>query len=425
MVERTASKRGKRIMRAFKINEISGVDVPAQEHARTTLMKRAVPRTLTKAAALAKEVQAVDFDTVLAERQALEVTSEVGEELRGKWYALQQSFETIACDENVSATDKITAMQQSLQQYVDSLSAQSAEIAEEMTKALTAAPALAELLKNGTNEGDEPMTDAEKRQLDELQKQVAGLTKQLEAATAKDVAKNAAQLQKELDETKAKLDEATKKAETEAAAKAEATAKADMDDAQKAHLAKLDEAGQKAFIAMKADDRKKAVADAVAKAADADPVVYKAADGTEFRKSVGEAVIALAKRADESDKIAKAEREKRENAELAKRADDELKLFSEDIAKRDDKIAILRAIEKMEDGPKTALLKMLEVGGKAIKAAFSTIGHQNEAVAKAAGDFEKRVSEVMARDKISKADAMSKARVEYPEEFKAFQASGN
>src|SRR5690606_15434832 len=134
MVERIVSKRGKRIMRAFKINEISGVDVPAQEHARTTLMKRAVPRALTKAAALAKEVQAVDFDTVLAERQALEVTSEVGEELRGKWYALQQSFETIACDESVSATDKITAMQQSLQQYVDSLSAQSAEIAEEMTK---------------------------------------------------------------------------------------------------------------------------------------------------------------------------------------------------------------------------------------------------------------------------------------------------
>ena len=37
-------KRKYNVMRAFKINEISGVDVPAQEGARVLLMKRHEPK---------------------------------------------------------------------------------------------------------------------------------------------------------------------------------------------------------------------------------------------------------------------------------------------------------------------------------------------------------------------------------------------
>lgn len=264
------------------------------------------------------------------------------------------------------------------------------------------------------------MTAAEKQQLAELQKKVDALTKSLEAATTTDPAKKAAELAGELETAQTQLAEATEKVKAaEIAAKA-LVAKADMSDEEKSYMDKMDDEGKKSFLEMSADDRKKKMK----KAVDDDPVVYKAADGTEFRKSVGDAVIALAKRADESDKKASAETRKREDTEYAKRADDELKPFAETIAKREDKIEALRAIDKMDEGPKTALLKMLEVGGKAINAAFQTIGSRNEDVAKAAGTFEKRVNEIAARDKCPRHEAMTKARTEFPEEFAAYQDAG-
>ena len=47
-----------------------------------------------------------------------------------------------------------------------------------------------------------------------------------------------------------------------------------------------------------------------------------------------------------------------------------------------------------------------------------------EAAAKSAGDFDKRVNEVIARDKCTKLKALEKAQQEYPDEFKAYQDSG-
>jgi hypothetical protein len=44
-------------------------------------------------------------------------------------------------------------------------------------------------------------------------------------------------------------------------------------------------------------------------------------------------------------------------------------------------------------------------------------------MAKSAKDFEKKVSEIAARDKISKTDAMAKARQEDPEAFKAYNGN--
>lgn len=51
-----------------------------------------------------------------------------------------------------------------------------------------------------------------------------------------------------------------------------------------------------------------------------DPVVYKCADGTAIHKSAGDVAVAMAKRADAAEKVAKSERDARELVELTKAA---------------------------------------------------------------------------------------------------------
>lgn len=317
---------------------------------------------------------------------------------------------------------EVSAVDRPAQGHARAVIMKRADDEDDLYKSIPAAPALADPLLTATgSEGGSPMTDAEKKQLDELQKSVADLTTKLEAATAKEPAKKAADLAGELEKAQAQLAEITKKLEQADAEKAVALAKAELCDDEKDYLEDKDEDSKKAFLDLSPEDRKKTMK----KAADADPVIYKSeSTGEEFRKSDDPRLVKMAKAVDEGRKIAKEEREKRETSELSKRVDDELSVFSEDIAKRDDKIEVLRAIDKMEAGPQAALLKMLEIGGKAISAAFETIGHKRSDVVKSGADFEKRVSEIMSRDKITKLAALDKAAREFPAEFEAYQAGG-
>lgn len=368
------------------------------------------------------DVQATDFATVLAENEAREAAEEVGDELREKWCALQQAFRSIAEDDTISAQDKITAMQASMQQYIDSLSEQSQEIADSMTKALTTAvPAVAELLaKDGTSEGDEPMTDAEKKQLAKLQKDVEELTNKLAAATEENDDKAVKALQKSLDEANAKVAELEK---SDAVAKdsdeyRELVAKAGMTDAEKQYMAGLSGKAKMDFMSASSADRAKMMS----KAVDDDPVVYKAADGTEFRKSDDPRLAKMAERNDELAKQAAEEIEKREVAEFEKKADDEPYKFYKGTTEQRGKV--LRAVSKIDDEEaRKALTDMLETGGKMIAKAFDTVGHRSEEAQKSATDFLKKVDEIVAKDKITKSKAMQKAARLYPDEFAAYQGA--
>ena len=364
MVDRIHSKR-RRIMRSFTINEISGVDRPAQKHARMTLMKR--------------DDADDGFDKADEDLYTKEEANYRGADGPSRCEACEYFNGEAGCSMvagEISAGDVCDHFEQ----------------------------------------GDDPMTDVEKKQLADLQKSADDLTKQLEAATAK-----AADLQKESDDAKAKLEDEEKKRKAAEAEKADATTKAEMTDAEKAYLATLEGAEKMKFMTATPEERAKMMA----KRDDDNPVIYKAADGVEFHKSDDPRLIAMAKRADEGEKLAKVEAKKREDTELSKRADDELKNFSETVAKRDDKIEALRAIDKIEPGAKAALLKMLEVGGKAISASFERVGHGREALHKSAQDFEKRVSAIQERDKCARPTAMSKARAEDPDAYAAYQAAGS
>lgn len=383
------------------------------------------------------DIEAMDFDEVVAADQSQESAKQVRNCVWSCWNALQRSFNTISGDDSLAPADKVGAMQESLAQFLDAVRAKCATVADAIEKSISAAPALAELLTATGSEGGTSMTDAEKRQLAELQKTVEDLTKRLEAATAKEPAKKAADLAAELEKTQAQIAELSKRDLRAIMANVDLTkrieipdcpelaelfAKAGMSDAEKAHCAGMDDKAKKAFMDMSPEDRKKVMT----KAADADPVVYKSeSTGEEFRKSDDPRLVKMARQVDESEKLAKSEARKREDAELAKRADDELSAFSEEIAKREEKIEVLRAIDKMDEAPRGALLKMLSVGGKAVSAAFETIGHKQGRSAVSSHAFDKRVSEVQARDKCSRSDAMSKARQEFPAEFTAAQGTAD
>lgn len=131
------------------------------------------------------------------------------------------------------------------------------------------------------------------------------------AAASQEAVMPEAKKNEEIAELQAQNDDLTKRAE-----RAEAVAALKSDE--RAHFDGLDEAAQDEFLGKSEDER----VEIVKAAGDADPVVYKSADGVEFRQSDDPRLVKMAKDRDEDRAILKAEREQRETLELEKRADE-------------------------------------------------------------------------------------------------------
>ena len=83
---------------------------------------------------------------------------------------------------------------------------------------------------------------------------------------------------------------------------------------------------------------------------------------------------------------------------------------------------MLKAIGGMDKATADTLTTMLKAGDAAIKGAFATIGTREAAASKSAKSFEKRVEEVRAANpKLSRTDALAKARTDFPDDFRAYQ----
>ena len=147
---------------------------------------------------------------------------------------------------------------------------------------------------------------------------------------------------------------------------------AEMNDAQKAHFEKLDDDGQSAFIAMSSDERQSAVDTALEKAADEDPVVYTAEDGTEYRKSDDQRLVKMAKQSDEDRAARKKADEEIANQRLRKSAEEDFKYLPGDVETR---MELIKAAESISDKDKReAALKSLKGQNDAMKKAFETAG---------------------------------------------------
>lgn len=174
---------------------------------------------------------------------------------------------------------------------------------------------------------------------------------------------------KELEAAVAKAEAAAKeKLEKVEAELAAAQLLAKLSDAEKTHLAGLADEGKGAFLKLDADGRKAELA----KAGDADPVVYTDADGNAFRKSDDPRLVSQAKRADEALKLAKSEKAKREEQSLAKRAEAELSNLPDTDG---GKVALLKAVDGITDEKaRAAATALLKAGNDGLEKAFGQAG---------------------------------------------------
>lgn len=340
----------KRIMRAFKIDEISGVDRPAQEHAKMVIMKRnaAAPKPATEQ--LAKDMYGImsssgnppgakSFSDLIAATEECRRQSEVSQELWPYFDALSDSIRSIVADNTMDEPGKINAIRQSIDQFTTAVTAAVPDAEAEIEKLFTD-PASSGVFLAGIPAGDHvskketPMSDEPKK--------VADLEKAVAELTAANVT-----LTKAKDEAEAKVTDLTKAAD----------------------IAKNDE-------------------------------VLKVGE-TEVRKSaVGDATFAMFK-AQQAD-LQKA-KDETEMVTLQKRAETELgQLPGETVAKA----KVLKAIAKMSDEDKAVLDTMLKAGQAAIAKGFAKFGVVNGGVN---GDNPEAKLETLAKARATK-DGISYAK---------------
>lgn len=225
-------------------------------------------------------------------------------------------------------------------------------------------------------------------------------------------------------------DDAKKAAEAHEAEKKElekklkqAEAYGKLSDSQKAHYVKLDDKAKEEFLAKSDDERAEIVSKAAKEAADENPVVFKAADGTEYRKNDDPRLVALAKQSDE--RLAKLEKAQKDAAEsdLRKRAETELANLPGTVETR---MALLKQVDAIEDEKERAeALKALKAHNAALAKAFvvhgTTEANQSalegvETKEAANAELEKKAREFQKADaKLTYVDAYEKAAEANPE----------
>lgn len=268
-------------------------------------------------------------------------------------------------------------------------------------------------------------------QVTDLEGQLEALSRQLEEAKTgnPDVAKQV-DLQAQLDESLNTMQELTKALE-ETLAKNSALEKAltiekGMSDKEREFCKEWDDDKKEEFASMDPEKRKKKMEEA-----EADDETVEVEKQLIRKSVVGEAQFNIMKA--QADRIAKAEQvladeiNKRRMAEFAKRADDE---YAHVPGSTEDRANILKALADMDETLRKSFEAVLTQSEKLGKSAFDTLGHKGgtkgsaqETFTKAAIDFENKVSDIASRDKIGKTAALTKARKQYPDLFKAYQES--
>jgi len=183
----------RRIMRSFKMDEISAVTKPAQEPALATIMKRHDPAAdlaaILKAIGPDEADGAQSFSDLLAESEERQRQYEASEELWPLFCALQDSIRSIAADASLSTDGKLAAIQTSIDEFAATVRERFPDMEGEIEKMFHRDPlkglAKAVRIPGGDHVGtkEKPMTDITKKVAD-LESQNADLQKKLDTALA-------------------------------------------------------------------------------------------------------------------------------------------------------------------------------------------------------------------------------------------------
>ncbi len=176
-----------------------------------------------------------------------------------------------------------------------------------------------------------------------------------------------------------------------------------LSDEHRTHFRLLKGADADAFLDASETDRD----ETIRKAKEANTVVYKAMDGTEYRKSDDPRLIAMAKGMDEEKKKRMAADEKAAKADLEKRAG-ELTHLPGSV---EDRVALLKGIDSLPEKEREGALKALKAQNAALSKSFERVGTTGGA--NSDGDstdpLDKMAADIAKRDNISFEKAYAKA----------------
>jgi hypothetical protein len=396
-------------MRTFKMNEISGVDVPAQEGARVALMKRADAVTQTDIA----KGDALVLLTSEDEGHQHSVHFRPGHGTGGQtghskrpdddtyghdhpWVVAEDGGITVGASDGHRHAVDADQLTQALMAMAAGRLAE--EVAEMVGKREFGAEARRSASAAGTAMKDGSFPIATKADLKNAI-QAFGRAKD-KAAVAAHIGRRAAALKAtdmlptegrlagllksagvagDDDDVGNKEDQMTDTTQKNGhtveqlqAQLARATKVAELTDAEKAHLGTLEGAPADEFLGKSAEERRAIVAKAAKSAEDSDPVAYTTVDGVELRKSAGAAVIALAKSNDALRKDNDELRKRQQDAEFEKRASMELKHLPGTVQER---AAMLKAIDTIPDqAQRAAAHNALKANDVALSHAFKSHG---------------------------------------------------
>lgn len=320
----------KNVMRKFRMFEISGVDKPAQAGATVSLMKRATPtqedaQDLQKRAGITSAARGHTHLVVINYEDDYERS---GDRTHGTTsYADGHSHPWIMNDQG--------------QIVIGEAAGHTHDLVE---MGITQAVAWDFLNKNFN-----------------LNKEVGDMTpEEMKAKAAADLKAKA-----DADAMKKSLDDLT-------AANAVLSILATMSDVEKGYHASLDDAGKTEFLAKSAADRASIAKAAEVNKAAADPVIFKSADGQEFRQSDDPRMVSMAKQMDADRKELAVAKAAAQNAAFVKMANEDLKFLPGDEAVR---VALAKAVSGIADETlKTGALAALKAHNTKMGPAFKSLG---------------------------------------------------
>jgi hypothetical protein len=358
----------KKVLDKIRIDEISAVDIPAQEGARMAIMKRGQTlekgkrgEDLSKSSALTNAVDGhshlirdTDYDGGIVNAGETSYSTGAGSDggHSHPWIRLEDG--SLVIGESGGHTHQIAA-----------------------------------IAAKRANQGEPDMPKSIENQLEEALAEIEKMKGAAETAVAK-----AAD-----DLSKARHDRI----------------KAGMSPAERKRFDGLSDDDKKTFLA----GSKKKRGEEMAKWSDSDPVIYKAENGIEYRESQRE-ISEIVKSADADRKDTRLAKAEAADAKIEKRIGVDFPAFPNAAAAG----ALLKAAEGIED---ETLRKDAVTLLKTSNAAIASLG-ENAGVggdggegkfAKAGEDFGAKVAEIRKRDACSHQVAMGKARVEHPDLFKA------
>lgn len=361
------------IIDELDLEEISGVDSPAQPTAKATIIKRDNGRSkLTQAISksfLARDTKEKDFKSQLAIQEQDKKLWEARDKLYPMFDALTTTISNIVSDPNLSHEEKVIRVKQNSDDFSVNVIAEIPDVVSELTKLFEQAGISSPNTTQETNmsEKDENLVKALEEQKNALEK-AANLQKQLDFITS-------------LTAEQLEVYKALDKKERE-----------ELDD-------------------LSDEDKKKKLT----QKSNSDEVVKF--EGKEIRKSaVGEEAFALYKRMDDMRLEVQKAKDAEEMVRLEKRASEEFKHLAGTPAEI---ASVLKAIETLDNSTKETIQTIMKTAEEAAANAYVQKGAKiaaDEVELKKKAQAAK-IAEIQETHKVSKSRAMELAASEDPKLF--------